>query len=438
MSEGVEVRIDCDFPKKLLPLFEPRRYKVLYGGRGSGKSWGVARALLLQCVQQPLRVLCAREIQRTIADSVHRLLSDQIAALELDWFFTITDGAIKGNNGSEFLFTGLRAMDAAKIKSYEGIDVAWVEEAQVVSKKSWDILIPTIRAEGSEIWVTFNPEMDSDDTYKRFVVNPPPDAWVQKLSYADNKWFPEVLDRERLHQRQVDPVSYENVWEGQCKSVVDGAIYAGEVLAMIEARRVRPVPYDPMLKVHTIWDMGWNDQMTIILAQRMGGEVRIIDYIEDSHRILTDYLSELERCKYSWGKDWLPHDGNAADYKTGKSAKEILTGLGRRVEIIPRMDVETGIQAARMMFPRVYMDETDRKCDTGFKGPARLLDCLRRYRRAIPQSTGEPGAPVHDEYSHGADAFRGLAMCIDKMTNDEQKKRPKMASFEPLNSSMGY
>ena len=427
-------------PEAFFPLLEPKRYKVMYGGRGSGKSWSAARSLLYQGTQDPLRVLCAREIQRTIADSVHRLLSDQVEALGLGWFYTVTDGSIVGRNGSEFLFTGLRAIDAAKIKSFEGVDVAWCEEAQVISKKSWDILIPTIRADGSEIWATFNPDMDSDDTYRRFVVRPPPDAWVAKVSYRDNPWFPDVLEKERLHLERSDPESYQNVWEGRCRTVVEGAIYAGEVTEMIEDRRVRPVPYDPKLKVHTIWDMGWNDAMAIILAQRLGSEVRIIGYIEDSHRLLSSYVTELERLPYSWGKDWLPHDGGAADYKTGKSAKEILKGLGRKVEVLPRLDPEIGIKAARMMFPRLYIDETDRPCKepfpNGFRGGARLVDCLKRYRRSINVNTNEPGAALHDEYSHGADAFRALAMCVDKMTNDEQTRMGRADPFTPLDQGI--
>lgn len=415
--------MSIQLPEKLGFLIEqPARYKVMWGGRGAAKSWGVARALLAMGFEQQLRILCAREVQRTIADSVHRLLSDQIVAMGLEGFYTIQEASISGANGTEFLFAGLRTQDVAKIKSFEGVDICWVEEAQAVSAKSWAILVPTIRKEGSEIWVTFNPDMDSDETYQRFVVKPPPDAVVVKMTYRDNPWFPAVLEKERLHLKQIDPDGYEHVWEGKCKTVVEGAIYANEVRQMVEDGRIRPVPYDPMLKVHAIWDLGWNDQMSIILVQRSASEVRILDYIEDSQRILADYVSDLQQRRYVWGTDWLPHDGAAKDFKTGKSTQEILKKLGRRVRIVPQIGVEQGIIAARMMFPRVYADDTKAK---------RLVDCLRRYRRGIPESTGEPGKPVHDEYSHGADAFRYLAVVAERLVNENDGPSATMKPFRP-------
>jgi len=146
---------------------EPRRYKVMYGGRGSGKSWAAARALVLQAYLEPLRVLCARETQKSINESVHELLKVQIAALGLDTEFVVQEQRILGRNGSEFAFAGLRQQGITNIKSFEGFDRVWVEEAQVVTRRSWEVLIPTIRKPGSEIWVTFNPELDTDETYKQ-------------------------------------------------------------------------------------------------------------------------------------------------------------------------------------------------------------------------------------------------------------------------------
>src|SRR4029077_14495638 len=136
-----------------------------------------------------------------------------------------------------------------KIKSYEGVDIAWVEEGQAVTKRSWDILIPTIRTERSEIWVTFNPELDTDDTFQRFVASPPENAWVQKVTYRDNPWFPAVLEQERLDLKRRDPDEYAYVWGGKPRTIVAGAIYAREVVDMIEEGRFRPVPYDPKLRV---------------------------------------------------------------------------------------------------------------------------------------------------------------------------------------------
>lgn len=431
-----------EVPEAFAPLFQPRRYKVPYGGRGSAKSWSVARVLLQMGTLEPLRILCAREVMRTIADSVHRLLWDQVVALHLEEQYRVHDAAITGLNGAEFLFAGLRALDAAKIKSYEGVDIAWVEEAQAVSKKSRQILIPTIRAEGSEIWETFNPELDSDDVYQRYVVKPPPPsiAWVQKVSYRDNPWFPPVLEQERKLLQKSDPEEYNHVWEGECRTVVAGAIYGREVLKMIEDRRIRPIPYDPSLPVHTIWDLGWNDAMIVLMVQKpVPSAVNVINYIEDSFRTYAEYVSQMNKLGYVWGTDWLPHDGDHKDPKLGKSAKQVLQGLGRKsVKIIPRGDVEVGIKAARMMFPRIYIDDTERECETGFLGSARLVECLKKYRRAIPTTTNEPAGPVHDQYSHGADAWRGLATVVDQIRNDSDMPKMNVPQRRMQNPRVGY
>ena len=156
---------NAQFPLKLQCLFSPEysRYRVLWGGRGSGKSWGAARALLIKGVQKPIRVLCAREFMSSMRDSVHKLLCDQIIELGLTDFYEITQSSIRAKNGTEFSFIGLKN-NVANVKSYEGVDICWVEEAQTVSRLSWDVLIPTIRKEGSEIWITFNPLLETDDT----------------------------------------------------------------------------------------------------------------------------------------------------------------------------------------------------------------------------------------------------------------------------------
>jgi phage terminase large subunit len=233
------------------------------------------------------------------------------------------------------------------------------------------------------------------------------------VNWSDNPWFPEVLDKERQSLAERDPEAYRNVWEGECRSAVEGAIYAKEVAALYESGRVRPVPYDPLLPVHTVWDLGWNDQTSIILVQR-ASEVRIVGYIEDSRRTLAEYVAQLKALPYVWGNDWLPHDGRAKDFKSGKSAEEILTALQRSPRIVENLDIESGIKAARLMFPRVYMDPS----------AERLLHCLKRYRRTINANTNEPGPPLHDAYSHGADAFRYLALAVDQMGNAPTIKDP--------------
>ena len=403
-------RLRVEIPEPLLPLFQPNRYKVLYGGRGSAKSWSVARALVTLAASKPLRVLCARETQKSIQESVHRLLKDQIEALGLADLFEVQETRILGRNGSDFSFAGIRQQGVANLKSFEGVDVCWVEEAQVVTRRSWDTLIPTIRKPGSEIWITFNPELDTDETYTRFVLEPPEGAWVRQVNYSDNPWFPPELEAERQQMQRRDPVGYLTTWEGQCRAAVEGAIYAKELDEAKRAGRVTLVPYDPLLKVHTVWDLGFNDSMAIICVQQGAGSLRVIDYIEDSHRTLADYVQDLAARPWRWGVDWLPHDGRAKDFRSGKSAEEILQQLGRSPQIVPEIGVEPGIKAARLAFPRVYFDQNK---------AAPLLQCLKRYRRQINQVTGEPGAPLHDSSSHGADAFRYLAVVADQLKNDD-------------------
>lgn len=398
-----------EVPQALLPLFQPKRYKVLYGGRGSAKSWSVARALVAQAAARPIRVLCARETQKSIQESVHRLLKDQIGALGLEDSFEVQETKIVGKNGSEFTFAGIRQQGVANLKSYEGTDICWVEEAQVVTRRSWDVLIPTIRKPGSEIWITFNPELEDDETYSRFVTDPPGDAWVQPVNWSDNPWFPGVLDDERRLMQRRDPVGYKTTWEGQCRPAVEGAIYADEIAAAVEAKRIRNVPYDPMLKVHWVWDLGWNDSTSIIGAQRSGSEIAIVDYIEGDHRTLADYAQDIRDRKYNLGTLWLPHDGSAKNLQTGKSPKEVLQGLGFDVDTVPNLGVEEGIHAARLMFPRCYFDK---------ERTAPLTNALKRYKRQQNATTGSFGAPLHDDNSHPADAYRYLAVVADQLTNE--------------------
>lgn len=443
LAPPAPVKQKLQIPEAYGPLLDQgnrKRYYVAYGGRDSAKSWTFAAALLLLAQYEPLRILCAREIQRTIADSVHRLLSDLITLFEWEDLYEIQDARIVcRTSGAEFIFAGLRDQDAHKIKSFEGVDIVWVEEAHTVTKRSWNILIPTIRAERSEVWVTFNPELDTDETYQRFVVHPPANAWVQKVSWEDNPWFSKVLNDDREKMRREDPQEYDNVWEGNPRAVVAGAIYAKEVTKLVQDRRFRPMPYDPALKVHTVWDLGWNDANAIILVQRGLSDVRLIGYIEDEQRTLAEYVTELNTWPVVWGTDWIPHDGAHKNLQTGKSTEEQLKKLGRKPKVIPKLSVEQGIKATRMLLPRVYMNDAEPRHEgSGYRGCTRLLDCMKRYKRGIPQSTGEPGAPVHDEYSHGADAMRGLAVIVDKITNEDVAPPGVLVDFEPLDKGMGF
>lgn len=366
----------------------------------------------------PLRILCTREVQQSIRDSVHKLLSDRIEALGLGSLYEVDLRGIHGKSGTEFMFAGLSDQTAESLKSYEGVDIVWLEEAQVLSKRSWTILVPTIRKDGSEIWATWNPELDTDETYLRLVENPPEDIIHIEMNWRDNPWFNEVLEKERQHAQATLPKDeYENIWEGKCRKAISGAIYADEVAALHVEHRIGEFPYDPFKLVYPVFDLGWNDQMSIGLVQRNISQMRVIDYLEDSHKTLDWYSQELRKRPYNWGTIFLPHDGGHANYQTGRSAKEILEDLGWRVEVLPNMSVEEGIRATRMMLKQTYIDRV--KC-------ARLIECLKRYRRAIPSTTNEPAGPLHDQYSHGADMTRYIAMAAPQMDNELSMQLPKL------------
>ena len=221
MSNPVKIT----FPKIFKPLDEPFRYKVMYGGRGSGKSWTVARKLLLRGVENPIRVLCTRELQKSIKQSVHKLLKDQIETMQLQNFYTVTDSSIKGINGTEFMFMGIK-MNSHEIKSTEGITICWIEEAENLTENSWDIIDPTIRAEGSEIWATYNTRFKFDHLHRMFVIDtPPPNSWVQMINFEDNQFFPSVLRIQMETMKAKDYEKYLNVWLGQLKQLAQGAIF---------------------------------------------------------------------------------------------------------------------------------------------------------------------------------------------------------------------
>ena len=212
-----------EIPAAYKGLFLPARYKVYYGGRGGGKSWAFATALLIQGMQRPLRVLCAREYQNSIADSVHKLLCDVIERCGWSVFYDITKDRIVGRNKTEFIFTGLHH-NVQEIKSKEGIDRCWVEEAHNVSAESWAVLLPTIRKDGSEIWISFNPQRVDDPTFD-FVLHPRPDSVIEKVNYDRNPFFPQALEAERRYMLEVDPEGYKHVWEGECITMTDALVF---------------------------------------------------------------------------------------------------------------------------------------------------------------------------------------------------------------------
>ncbi|MFF9549402.1 PBSX family phage terminase large subunit [Methylobacterium fujisawaense] len=403
-----------EFPEKLDFLFEPARYKIAYGGRGGAKSWGFGRALVILGAQRKLRVLCAREFQNSIAESAHALLAQQIDLLGLSHLYDTQEKRILGTNGTEFIFKGLRH-NVASVKSTEGVDVCWVEEARTVSKTSWDVLIPTIRKEGSEIWISFNTELEGDETYQRFVVHPPTGARVVKIGWEDNPWFPDVLRQEALDLKARDPVAYETVWGGHCKQVLDGAIYTHEILAASRDGRFRKVPYDPTKPVHTFWDLGRADKTSVWFAQQVGFEFRLIDFYESRGHFFRHYLDELDgkatELGYVYGEHWLPHDAQNELLASERTIEQQMWAAGHQVRITPKLSVASGIDAARQVFARCFFDEE--RCADG-------IQALRNYRYDVDEKTQAFSKnPLHDWASHAADAFRYFAVAIAEPRPDD-------------------
>ena len=404
MSDVSEAIAKAEFPVKLQGLFQKSRYKVLVGGRGGAKSWGIARALLILGAKNPIRILCAREFMTSMRDSVHKLLCDQIENLGLLGFYEITQASIRGRNGTEFSFIGLKN-NISNVKSYEGVSICWVEEAQSVSRLSWNVLIPTIRAEGSEIWVSFNPELETDETYQRFVANPPEDCITMRVNWSDNPWFPETLRLEKDSLKQRDEEAYNQVWEGLCRQTVDGAIFAKEMQQAEKDGRITKVPYDATKPVHAVFDLGWSDSTAIWFLQFVGMETRLIRYIEDSQKTISYYLATMQTYGYVYDTIWLPHDAeNKTLAAAGRSIDDIVRAAGYKTNILPRVPILDSINAARTIFPTCYFDR---------EHTADGLACLRHYRYEVDPDTGQFSRnPLHDHYSHGADAFRYIALMI--------------------------
>lgn len=427
--------VSAAFPEKLgFLIFQKAPYKIAHGGRGAAKSWGFARALLLIGMQEKHRILCVREVQNSIAESVHKLLSEQIELMGLTEFYEVKKTSIVGLNGTEFIFSGIHR-NTRNVKSKEGITICWAEEADSISKEAWDILIPTIREEGSELWISFNPRLASDETYKRFVLSPPKDAIVVEINWRDNPWFSEKQNQDRLDMKRKDPDGYLNIWEGKCRHAIEGAVFAAQIRDATLKRRIRHVPYDPSAPVHSFWDIGWRDMVAIWLAQKVGFEYRLIGYLEDSQKEAGYFLKEIDKFEYVNGIIHLPHDGENKQFAAnGGSVKKLIQGLrpSQRVKTLPKVSLASQINYARTIFPMCYFDE--QACEQG-------LERLRRYKYDVDEETGQRDrVPLHDENSHGASAFMGFAISIkhvDKKRRQEEKpdkddpSHPQFGQFVP-------
>jgi phage terminase large subunit len=422
------------FPPKVLPLFEPAPYKVLYGGRGASKTWAFCRALLIlgaREVHTPLFILCAREIQKSIAESVHRVLATQLVPLGLADFYEVQSHRIIGRNGTQFVFAGIKNNINA-IKSMEGIDICAVIEANGVSAYSWDTLLPTIRRDppygpfgkGSEIWVEFNPELATDETYKRWVLNPPHGTFVREINHSDNPWFPDISRRQMDEMRKRDYENYLTIWEGKVRRVVQGAIYAKELEAAMMSGRVSPnVRHDKSRAVDIGVDLGRADTCCLWFVQQWGMEHRFVDYYSNVGYDWSHYLEEIQGRRYRIGKIYLPHDGRHETVAAKKSieaqTKDAYPNDGQVVVVERTPNVVNDINAVRMTFPRFCFNEE--KCTDG-------LQALAHYKYDVDEENKDPKGnavralkPLHTWASHGADALRCYVMGLQ--TGDRFKRQ---------------
>lgn len=344
----------------------------------------------------------------------------------LEGFYDVQQATIKGRNGTQFLFAGLKH-NINNIKSLEGADRVWVEEAQTVSKASWEKLIPTVRKPGSQVIVSFNPELETDETYVRFVKNRAPDSEVVKIDWRDNPWFPAELEVERLHLKETDPDAYLTIYDGHCRQTLDGAIYAKEIRAATEAGRITRVPYDQSKPVHTFWDLGRADKTSIWFAQIVAFEFRLIDFYENSGHALGHYMKALQSLPYVYGEHWLPHDANNELIASERTVAQQMRAAGFTVRITPKTTIANGINAARTLFPNVYFDAD--KCADG-------MNHLRRYRYDVDPDTGQFSKdPLHDDASHAADAFRYLAVSLREK---KASQMPKSIARVPVRGASAW
>ena len=399
-----------ELPPKLVDLFSGEaRWRCAYGGRGSGKSRSFAimaavRGYVWGNAGRSGQILCAREFMNSLKDSSFNEVAGAIASY--DWladYYEVGDTFIRSRDGNvEFTFAGLRR-NLDSIKSKARILLCWVDEAESVSRMAWDKLEPTVREDGSEVWVSWNPESNLSETHKRFRADPPDGAKVVEINWRDNPYFPNVLDQVRLNDFEKRPETYDHIWEGSFLTYHEGAYYSIEMRDANSQGRITAVPYETASPVVTAWDLGIGDTTAIWFAQVIGPETRLIDHYETSGVGLDHYVRVLQEKGYVYGQHILPHDVRVRELGSGKSRLETLNSLGlQNIQIAPQLNVDDGIQASRSLLATCWFDAE--KCSHG-------IEALRAYHREYDDNNMVwKGRPAHDWSSHSADAFRYLAV----------------------------
>lgn len=417
-------KLKPEVARAFVPLLQPARYKGAHGGRGGAKSHFFAEQLVLRCFAKETRAACIREVQNSLKESVQQLVADKIAKFGLGDAFRVLEGEIRGPHGSLIIFKGMQSYNAENIKSLEGFDVAWVEEAQSLSAHSLRMLRPTIRKEGSEIWFSWNPRHDTDavDVFFRGPAKPS-DAIVVEVNWNDNPWLPDVLRREKDDDYRADPEMADHVWGGGYQIVTEGAYYAKLIAAAEKDGRIGAFPYNPKLDLKTGWDLGVDDYTAIWFVQDDGHRAYAVDYYEASgdgaEQIVAAALPELnpdelarcaalvelERAKpFRYAKHYLPHDVEVREWGGGaRTRRQVLTALGVKPILAgAQQGPAERINAVRRILPVLHFNNTKR-VQVG-------LSRLRRYSRKWNDAMQTYTTPLHDMNSHGADALGEYAI----------------------------
>lgn len=408
-----------------LPLLEPARDKGAWGGRGSGKSHFFAGLLIEDSLaNKGLPSVCIREVQKSLKDSAKRLIEAKLEEHglgEADGFKVFRE-QIETPGDGVIIFQGMQDHTAETIKSLEGFKRAWAEEAQTLSARSIGLLRPTIRAEGSELWWSWNPRRKNDpvDLSLRGT-SKPTGAVVIRANWSDNPWFPAVLEQERLDCLKNTPDQYDHIWEGGYATVLDGAYFARDLATARAEKRIGHVPRDPLMPLKAFWDIGVRDATAIWVAQFIGRDIRVIDYYEASGQPLGAHLNWLREKGYGTALCVLPHDGNKEDQVTAVRFEDHIRSAGFTVETIANQGKGAAlkrVETARRLFPSIWFNET-----TTHGG----LDALGWYHERKDEARNIGLGPEHDWSSHAADAF-GL-MCVAYEEPREKRKAAQPRSL---------
>ncbi len=396
------------------PLLEPKRYKGAHGGRGSGKSHFFGELLVDDCLaEKGMLAVCIREVQKTLAQSSKRLVESKIRELGVGSEFKVFSDKIETPGDGVIIFQGMQDHTAESIKSLEGFKRAWVEEAQTLSLRSLTLLRPTIRAEGSQIWASWNATRKSDAIDDFLRAKKPSGSVVVKANWRDNPWFPKELEDERQLDLKLYPERYEHIWEGDYAKAFEGAYFSKGLNDAKAQGRIGRVSADPLLPIRAFVDIGGSgavaDAFTIWVVQWVGQEIRVLDYYESVGQVLEYHVNWLRKNNYESAIIYLPHDGVNANNITGKRYEDHLREAGFKVEPpIPnqgRGAAMMRVEAARRIFPKCWFNETTTESGR---------DALGYYHERKDEVRNVGLGPDHDWSSHCADAFGLMAICYEE------------------------